>query len=214
MHHDSRLKLVIVRKMRFTHTDGDKQNPTRAHRSGCVDWRCNPGCLIPSSVFTWWTLQFISHDIDSSDIPGGFQCFEWNDGPHWGGILLQHLFARRLLCDPQAGCPADRRAALHLSHLVTICQLSAYTSTRHARRRPGGASHCRKEWKRAKTRLAQSCCRRAWNTSGELMVTPWNKRLPFFPFRGWCYDAMMNASALLSAMNYQTSQVWNCPRSF
>lgn len=34
-----------------------------------------------------------------------------------------------------------------------------------------------------------------------------NKRRIFFPFRGWRCDAAMNVSALLSAVNNQTSQV-------
>lgn len=109
-HHDSRLKLVIVRKRRFTHTDDDQQKSQI-----CEGWSCNPGCSIPSSVFTWWTLQFASHDIDyllCLAIPRGFrvQSFEMfqplelggliEGGMGWGRIWLQGLLARRLLSDP------------------------------------------------------------------------------------------------------------------
>lgn len=115
--------------MRLTH----KQTADR-----CISQSVWTEVVIPSSVFIRWTLQFISLHSDSllsfREDSESFSSL-WNVRASLGVFHDSvFFFARRLLSDPQAGRQADRRT-LPLSHLVTICQLSAFRCTRRTQRR-------------------------------------------------------------------------------
>lgn len=125
------------------------------------------------------------------------------------GGSLKGVFHYRVYL--HGGCTLTHRPAATLtderrSTVTPICQRSAYRSTRHTPRRPGRRARCHRNEGAAKherPKLLEAGVKHERRANDDLR----NKRRIFFPFRGWRCDAMMNVSALLSAMNKQTSQV-------